>query len=117
MIKVKVRIRYSYIPWLGKFEGKITFFLPTTDKRTILPILQSPHKFIEDILGSRWGYLLQTNMREETYSRYADTIEELEEKIKKDLKEKLSFLKKIVKENREKLKMVEGKEIEKTYLI
>lgn len=116
MIRVKVRIRYCYIPYMGKFKAKISFFLPTNGEGALLRFLQSPFRFIDNPLQDMWGYI-EKNVRRRTYDVYAERCEELERKVKKDLKEKIAFLKKIAKENRENFRKVEGKEVEKTYLI
>ena len=124
MLKVRVKIKYCYAPALGKFEGRMTFFLPAEENVgniiTLLPILQSPKEFLDIKLDSTWGRSSVINgekARKESVTLYASMWEEIKEKVKTFVKQQISFLKEIVKENREKLKLVEGKEEEKTYLI
>jgi len=124
MLKVKVKIRYCYSPLLGKFEGRLTFFLPAKEEVgniiTLLPLLQSPKEFLDIKLNSTWGRSSVTNgekTRKESVILYAPTWEEIRKKVKTFVKEKITFLKEIVRENREKMRLVEGREEEKVYLI
>lgn len=125
MLKVKVKIRYCYAPALGKFESRMTFFLPAEENIgniiTLLSIFQSPKEFLDIKLDSTWGERVIRNgekMRKRGATVYAASWEEIRRKTITFVKQKITFLKEIVRENREKLKLVEGKEEEeKTYLI
>jgi len=122
MLKVRVKIRYSYSPRVGEFEGRVSFLLPakSEEKGDIIalpPILCSRKEFLGAKLDGVWGSVVNERSRTKSVTLYAPSWKGIKREVEAYVKKQIDFLKGVVKENREKVKLVEGKEEEKTYFI
>ena len=117
MLKVRVRIEnFRFLPESKAFKVNVSFFLPLRGGEIPVEML-SPEQFFGERLSSVWGKT-EGEWRKNTMDFFAYSLEELREKVKETIKREILLLKKIVKENRKKIKEVKQmKNEEKVYLI
>ena len=121
-VKVRVKVRYCYSPKLGEFEGRVSFLLPAKSEEegdiiALPPILCSRKEFLGAKLDGVWGSVGNERSRTKSVTLYAPSWKGIKREVEAYVKKQISYLKEIVKENREKLKLVRGEEEEKVYFI
>jgi len=120
MLKIKVKIEdWRYNTEKGEFTVKVKYILPVVGSNELHPLLRAPIGFLNCLLHPTWKWIeADGEGRVGSYTLSSESLKELIRKLNKRIKEEINILKRVVRENRAKIKEVKQmKNEEKVYLI